>query len=215
MSENRLSREMINQRYSAAVEYLIQNMVLRNQLDFAEKMKEDPGIISQIKKGKRNASMTMMVKLIDIFDLNANYFLRVDNQDEPIAHRKLAAGNTISVDNQGVLPGNYFLKNIGNVHGDLLTIKNHINEASPEVKRNIEQLLATCSQLKTENDRLKEGVNELKKTNENKDAQISDLLTQMNHLQTQIVSLQDQLKEKEERLYQAQRELIDAYKSSK
>ena len=84
MVDEEITREMLNERYVSAIEHLMRVHTLKNQREFSAKMEENPTVFSQIKSGNRNASLTQLTNIVNYFDLNATYFLKFENQKEPI-----------------------------------------------------------------------------------------------------------------------------------
>lgn len=201
MVDKEISREMLNERYVSAIEHLMRAHTLKNQREFSAKMKENPTVFSQIKSGNRNASLTQLTKVVNDFDLNANYFLKFENKKEPIEYSELNINPTITGDNQDVMVGKIVSKNDGVVHGDFYNVEKLINQAPPELREHIRQLQAKYELLEKENSKFKDEVSELKKI-------IANMTSQLNDAHAQI-------KEKDERLYQAQCELIEVYKKKK
>lgn len=201
MVDKEITREMLNERYVSAIEHLMRVHTLKNQREFSAKMEENPTVFSQIKSGNRNASLTQLTKIVNDFDLNANYFLKFENQKEPIEYSELNINPTISGDNQDVMIGKNVSKNDGVVHGDFYNVEKLINQAPPELREHIRQLQTKYELLEKENSKFKDEVSELKKI-------IANMTSQLNDAHTQI-------KEKDERLYQAQCELIEVYKKKK
>lgn len=201
MIKQETTREMLNDRYISAIEDLIKGKVLKTQREFSEKMEESPVIVSQIKAKSRNASISQLAKIINDFDLNANYFLRCDNVGETIKHIKLNIEPTISGNNRDVMVGKQVAKNEGVVHGSFYNVEHLINEAPNELKNHINKLRAKCTNIEKENSRFKDEIGDLKK-----------IITSMT---TQINEAQGLMKEKDERLYKAQCELIEVYKNQK
>jgi len=198
MVRNELTREMLNERYVSAIEHLISVFTLKNQREFSSNMNENPTVFSQIKSGNRNASLTQLAKIVNDYNLNANYFLKFENQKEPIEYSELNINPTISGDNQDVMVGKNVSKNDGVVHGDFYNVEKLINQAPPELREHIRQLQTKYELLEKENSKFKDEVNDLKKIIANMTSQLSDAHAQ--------------IKEKDERLYQAQCELIEVYK---
>ena len=132
MVDKEITREMLNERYVSAIEHLMRVHALKNQREFSAKMEENPTVFSQIKSGNRNASLTQLTKIVNDFDLNANYFLKFENQKEPIEYSELNINPTISGDNQDVMVGKNVSKNDGVVHGDFYNVEKLINQAPPE-----------------------------------------------------------------------------------
>lgn len=201
MIEKAMSRAVLNERYVSAIEYLIQIHTLKNQREFSTKMGENPTVFSQIKSGNRNASLSHLTKIINDFDLNANYFLRYDNQKEPMAYAGVNNNPTITGNNRDVMVGKNVSKNEGVVHGSFYNVEKLIQQAPPELQEHIKQLQAKYELLEKENSRFQDEVSGLKKI-------ITTMTAQLNDAHAQI-------KEKDERLYQAQRELIEVYKKQK
>ena len=201
MVNKEITREMLNERYVSAIEHLMRVHTLKNQREFSAKMEENPTVFSQIKSGNRNASLTQLTKIVNDFDLNANYFLKFENQKEPIEYSELNINPTISGDNQDVMVGKNVSKNDGVVHGDFYNVEKLINQAPPELREHIRQLQTKYELLEKENSKFKDEVSELKKI-------IANMTSQLNDAHSQI-------KEKDERLYQAQCELIEVYKKKK
>ena len=201
MIENELTREMLNARYVSAIEHLISVFTLKNQREFSSNMNENPTVFSQIKSGNRNASLTQLAKIVNDYNLNANYFLKFENQKEPIEYSELNINPTISGDNQDVMVGKNVSKNEGVVHGDFYNVEKLINQSPPELRDHIKHLQTKYELLEKENSKFKDEVNDLKKIIANMTSQLSDAHAQ--------------IKEKDERLYQAQCELIEVYKKKK
>jgi len=201
MTTKEMPREMINARYVAAIEFLINNFRLKNQRDFSGRMQEAPTVLSQIKSGHRNASITQLAKLVNDFDLNANFFFRAGNDNEPVEYANLNINPNITGNNKDVTVGKSVAKNDGVVHGNFYNVENIINESSPEIQNLIRELQGKYETLEKEKDRFKDEVSELKK-----------IITSLN---TQIQESNAQIKEKDDRLYQAQCELIEVYKKQK
>ena len=201
MVQNELTREMLNERYVSAIEHLISVFTLKNQREFSSNMKENATVFSQIKSGNRNASLAQLTKVVNDYDLNANYFFKFENQKEPIEYSELNINPTISGDNQDVMVGKNVSKNDGVVHGDFYNVEKLINQAPPELRDHIKHLQTKYELLEKENSKFKDEVSELKKI-------IANMTSQLNDAHAQI-------KEKDERLYQAQCELIEVYKKKK
>ena len=165
MVDKEITREMLNERYVSAIEHLMRVHTLKNQREFSAKMEENPTVFSQIKSGNRNASLTQLTKIVNDFDLNANYFLKFENQKEPIEYSELNINPTISGDNQDVMVGKNVSKNDGVVHGDFYNVEKLINQAPPELREHIRQLQTKYELLEKENSKFKDEVSELKKNN--------------------------------------------------
>ena len=198
MESKEITREMLNERYVLAIEHLMKVHTLKNQREFSALMEESPTVFSQIKSGSRNASITQLAKIINDFNLNANFFLRHENDKESVEHEKTIISPTLSGSNQGAMVGKNVSKNEGVVHGDFYNVENLVNQAPPELREHIFKIQAKHEALEKENDRFKDEIGELKKI-------IEDLAGQLKEAHVQI-------KEKDERLYNAQCELIALYK---
>ena len=201
MDTSELTREMLNERYVTAIEHLIGNERLKNQRDFSAQMKESPTVFSQIKSGNRNASITQLAKIVNDFDLNANYFLKFENGREPVEYSELNINPTISGSNKDVMVGKNVSKNEGVVHGGFYNVERLIQEAPTELREHISKLQSKYEDLEKENGRCKDEISDLKKI--------------INNLTSQLTDAHDQIKEKDERLYKAQCELIEVYKQQK
>ena len=201
MVTKEITREALNKRYVSAIEHLIKTFTLKNKREFAAKMDESPTILSAIKSGHRNASITQLAKLVNDFDLNANFFLKVENENEPVEYGGLTINPNITGNNQDVTVGKSVAKNDGVVHGNFYNVEKLINESSPEIQSHIRELQGKYDNLEKEKDRFKDEVSDLKKI-------ISSMTVQVQEANAQI-------KEKDERLYQAQCELIEVYKKQK
>jgi SMC interacting uncharacterized protein involved in chromosome segregation len=201
MVDREVTRAVLNSRYVSAIEHLIKTFTLKNKREFAAKMDESPTILSAIKSGHRNASITQLAKLVNDFDLNANFFLKVENENEPVEYSGLNISPNITGNNQDVTVGKSVAKNDGVVHGNFYNVDKLINESSPEIQNHIRELQGKYENLEKEKDRFKDEVSELKKI--------------INSMTIQIQEANAQIKEKDERLYQAQCELIEVYKKQK
>lgn len=190
-------RDRINDRYVSAIKHLIENNRLKNQRDFSVQMEESSTILSQIKSGKRNASIMQVAKAVNLFDLNANYFLKYENEKESVEHSRLNINPTISGSNKDVMVG----KNEGIVQGSFYNVERLIQEAPTELREHIGKLQSKYEDLEKENDKCQDEISELKKI--------------INNQNSQLTNAYNQIREKDERLYKAQCELIEVYKQQK
>ena len=197
-SNKEITREILNGRYVAAIEHLVNTFTLKSQREFASIMDESPTITSAIKSGHRNASIAQLAKLINDFNLNANFFLRMHNEQEPIEYNGTNISPNISGKNKNVMVGKNVTKNEGVVNGNYYNVKKIINDASPEAQAFVRELQRKYEVLEKENGHIKEEMNSCKK-----------MITAANE---QLQDAHAQIKEKDERLYKAQCELIEVYK---
>ncbi len=201
METKELPRQVLNSRYVAAIDHLIRNYILKNNREFAARMEESPTILSSIKSGHRNASFAQIYNLINEFDLNANFFLRSENDQEKVEYKGAGINTNVTGKNNDVTVGTTISKISGEVGNYYNNVEKLVNESSPEIQNLIRELQGKYENLEKEKDRFKDEVSELKKI--------------INSMTIQIQEANAQIKEKDERLYQAQCELIEVYKKQK
>lgn len=200
MDDIEITRNMLNERYVAAIEFLIETFTLKNKREFAARMNESPTILSSIKSGHRNASLAQLTKLINDFNLNANFFFKSDNTNEPVELSATNVSASVSGNAKDVTIGQTVSKIEGEVSGSYYNnVEKLINESSPEVKEHIRSIQADCDRLEQERVGLKEEVIDLKRNTD--------------HLQKQNDKYLEQNKELTEEMIKAKNEIIDLLKN--
>ena len=200
MDDMEIKRKMFNDRYVAAVEHLVKTFTLKNKREFAARMNESPTILSSIKSGHRNASLTQLTKLINDFNLNANFFFKSDNRNEPIEISNESINANVSGNAKDVTIGRSVSRVEGEVSGSYYNnVEQLINNSSPEVKEHIRSIQVECERLEQERIGLKQEVDELKKNTD--------------YLQKQNNKHMEQNKELTEELIKAKNEIIDLLKN--
>ena len=194
MDDIEITRQMLNERYVAAVEFLVKSFVLKNKRDFAARMNEAPTVLSSIKSGHRNASLTQLVKLINDYNLNANFFLKSDNSKEAIEQKGSHVEANVSGNAKDVMIGQTVSRVEGGVSGAYYNnVERLINESSPEVKEHIRHVQAECERLEQERMGLKTEVNELKKNTEHLQVQNDKYLEQNKELTAEMIRAKNEV----------------------
>jgi DNA repair ATPase RecN len=212
MNNELLDKKELNKRFLEVAMGLIgrEPGQVKNQKELAEKIDEFPVVFSQIKSDKRSVSISQLTKLINEFDLNANYFLRQDNTKEHLKHHHLEVtsfGDTHH--NKGsIAQGNFHRSVQGSVHGNVYNIEKKIQNSSPEVQEYIDNL-------NKENERINGDLTALKKMIGILEIQLSSATQQIEAANQRLNQANDQLSKKDERLYSVQQELLEVYKGFK
>ncbi len=195
MEKKKHNKELFNKRFIHAAEKIMYNNGKNiRQAELSRKLGIYPNVISELMNGTKNVTLPQLARIINEFDLNANYFLKEDNTGEEmkynihIDHSDSRKYGDINAPGATISGGNGF------VQGDIYNVDNLVQQAPPELKAHIDRL-------ERENEVLKSDVSDLKKIMTSQDAQIKQA--------------NEQIRIKDERLFQVQQELVQVYRDRK
>lgn len=187
-------KRILNERFILAVQTIMNNGGGKRitQKEVAERLEEYPNVISELLNGTKNVSLPQLGRLVNEFDVNANYLVKYDNSNEELFYSINIEDNS---DNRKF--------------GDILVEHNEVSGGTGIVQGdvyNIDQLMQNAP------DELKEYIKNVERKTERLDGEISGLKKANTILESQLKESNQMIRDKDQRLFEAQQELIKIYR---